>query len=310
MSADSGHLLHVGFPKAGSTTLQAWFAEHPQLAFSVNGLAGFYAARDIVEEAIRFPPAPLWRVTSLEGFTTPPSIAGASEELAALPPGSWGEARARACAILADVFPDSTVLIVTRGFRAAMFSGYSQYVRRAETLAFAELVGSFAGRALLQGADHYDYDGTVRLYRDTFGTDRVIVLPFELLRDDSAAFAAILVERLGLDAARTPPMRWLNEALTPAELAWVPAISRWVQTAATPLGRRLGGHLLGTYTAHIGGRKVGALVRAMQRVAPREGPTPVDVPNEVVDACRGRAAELGRLPVYAPYAAEYLNDGR
>jgi hypothetical protein len=37
----SRHLVHIGYPKAGSTYLQRWFASHPQLAYREGGIAGF-----------------------------------------------------------------------------------------------------------------------------------------------------------------------------------------------------------------------------------------------------------------------------
>jgi|GEM_PF-5080405 len=42
-----GHLIHIGFPKSGSTFLQEWFRQHPQLFYAPGGLGGFYNVYEI-----------------------------------------------------------------------------------------------------------------------------------------------------------------------------------------------------------------------------------------------------------------------
>ena len=37
----TGHLIHIGYAKAGSSFLRSWFAQHPQLAYAEGGIAGF-----------------------------------------------------------------------------------------------------------------------------------------------------------------------------------------------------------------------------------------------------------------------------
>src|SRR3954467_7065515 len=75
VSSDGGamtrHLIHIGFPKAGSTFLQHWFAAHPQIAYAKGGNAGIEGAFAIVDAALS-PAAPQrWRVTSAEALTAP-----------------------------------------------------------------------------------------------------------------------------------------------------------------------------------------------------------------------------------------------
>jgi hypothetical protein len=61
------HLIHVGYSKAGSTFLQAWFERHPELRFAPGGLGGF----NDVDELSR-PPGREYKyyVTSFEGLCT------------------------------------------------------------------------------------------------------------------------------------------------------------------------------------------------------------------------------------------------
>ena len=40
-------LIHIGFAKAGSTSLEAWFAAHPQCEFVADRIGGYRHASEI-----------------------------------------------------------------------------------------------------------------------------------------------------------------------------------------------------------------------------------------------------------------------
>src|SRR5262249_13996826 len=67
----TGHLIHIGYAKAGSTFLRSWFAQHPQLAYAPGGIAGFRDVYSMVEASASPGLQPLYRVTSAEAFATP-----------------------------------------------------------------------------------------------------------------------------------------------------------------------------------------------------------------------------------------------
>jgi hypothetical protein len=306
----AGHLIHIGFPKAGSTSLQAWFETHPQLGFAKNGLAGYREARTIaLEAADADSPAVRWRVTSLEGLSMPIAAAGAVERLAAVDPKTMTEARLHALSVLRGLFPRSTILIVTRGFRGMLASTYSQYVRRGGTLAMADLFAAFDDRIGEYVAHWYDYDGTIALYAEAFGMANVLVLPFELLRDDPGSFTRELEQRLGLEPADVPLSR-LNPSLSEPELAWYPIASRGVRRLRTLVGDDRGTRLWSRYLRRVGGPRAGAVMRTISRVTPRDLDGLVDVPAYALESCRGLASSLRDLPHYSPYAAEYLFEAR
>jgi hypothetical protein len=64
------HLIHVGFPKAGSKSLQRWFDRHPAFAFAQWGIAGAADAWRF-EETFAFDTGARCAVTSYEGFASP-----------------------------------------------------------------------------------------------------------------------------------------------------------------------------------------------------------------------------------------------
>ncbi len=126
-----------------------------------------------------------------------------------------GERQERACALLADMFPDAHVLIVIRGFRSMILSSYSQYVR-------VGLYGRPETQVWQGGENPWQYDETIAMYRARFG-DRVIVLPYELLARDPVAFRGEMERRLGV-APFAFTDRVVNRSLSPVELRWYPRL--------------------------------------------------------------------------------------
>jgi hypothetical protein len=298
----AGHLIHVGYPKTGSKYLQGWFAAHPAIAFDPVGIGGCRDVYELVRQAAAPASQIRCRVTSFEGLATPDERAGLLR-----PDQPWEGRRPdpaaaeRVCATLAALFPNALILLVTRGFRSILLSGYSQYVRgggRRDFYVFRPPDPAEAGRAW----QSWNYDALIETYERAFG-DRLIVLPWELLRDDPASFTAELERRLGLP--RFPPApRPLNPSLSPEGLRWYPRLTRLIDRL--PVGARLRKALLRTYVPRIGGRRLEALVRLLQRARPAIPVTPELVTDEMLHFCRGKAERLRGNPFYAPYRQEYF----
>jgi hypothetical protein len=301
------HLIHIGYPKAGSTFLQAWFERHPELRYAPGGLGGF---RDVYEMAR--PPGRSYKyhVTSFEGLSSPDDTAGGARPEAN---AHWvrdtdrmkGD-QAWVCALLKSLFPGSRILIVTRGFKGTIFSGYSQYVKAGGVLRMSKtLPESVLANAFRQVQNNLDFDYLLRLYGEAFGEDNLIVLPYELLREDEGRFVAVLERHLGLTHAEIRLGR-VNPSLSPEELYWYPLISRAVSAAASRLGPARQRKLYGWYVGKTLDNRLRPLVKVLSRLKPGGRITEADFPAEFLDYCQGKATLLRGRPLYAPYAAEYL----
>jgi hypothetical protein len=293
----TGHLIHIGYPKTGSKFLQHWFAAHPQLAFAEGGIAGFrdvYAlARDSVAPHVDL----LYRVTSCEGLTAPHASVGEVVEYGREREVDMATSQAAACTALAELFPNALVLIVTRGFRAMILSSYSQYARSGGD---ADLVDLIAGKNNLSALDPWNYDALLELYTHAFGEGNVIVMPYELLRDDADAFTRTLETRLGLSHFDIAPER-VNASLSAVELYWYPRLTRAARRL--PIGSRLRGvYQRGAFVNRF--RKPIAILQRLRRGQPVTADL---IPDAVVNAYRGKAERLRGNPLYAPYAADYLH---
>lgn len=287
----TGHLLHVGFPKTGSNFLRRWFREHPQLAYSEGGIAGYHDVYEIAREGVAPRPDVRYHVTSSESFTAPHRQTG-QELYSSYDPLDPAVGQENVCALLASLFPGAYVLIVTRGFRSMIFSSFSQYVRSGAGVPLEE----FVTQPLIDRP--WDYDRVIGMYRSAFGADQVLVMPYELLRDDVDRFVRTLEERLGLAHFAAASGR-LNTALSPAEMYWYPRLSRAVQKL--PIGSRL----KRTFLRGISRNRFRPAIAVLQRLRPGTPVTADAIPERLIAAYRAKAHTLRENPLYAPYAREY-----
>ena len=302
----TNHLLHIGYPKAGSTFLQRWFALHPQLGFADGGILGLRNVHQIAQEGALPPPARLWRVTSCENLSTAvfPNHVW-QEHLASGSLESIGElkrlAENRVRHTLAELFPDATILIVTRGFRSFLLSAYSQFVREGGTADVATATRALRDTPTAANVS-CNYDELIRSYAEAFA-GRVIVMPYELLREDPVVFVRTLESTLGLQHC-PPPEGRLNPSLSAEELRWYPRMGRAMWRL--PIGRRLRGTLHARYVRVINSGKLTGLVAGLQRLRPKAPVTADSFGDELVEKFRGCVDSLRHNPLFTPYAAEYL----
>lgn len=296
------HLIHVGYPKAGSTYLQRWFEIHPQLAYAEGGIAGF---RDVyaIARAGAVPARDIrYRVTSSEALSAPRPDAGRIlVDYSLLQDVDAVTAQRRVCATLGELFPNAMILLVTRGFRSMIVSSYSQYLRSGGDADLDDLIeiarrgpGS-AGYELLLDLARWNYDELIAAYSGTFGAENVIVMPYEVLRDDAPRFTRLLAERLGIEAVEGPRDR-VNESLTAVEMRWYPRLTRFMQKV--PSRRIFRRYARAAFHGRL--RRPIALLNWL-----RPAPPVPSIPEDVLALFRGRAESLRANPLYAAYAAEY-----
>jgi hypothetical protein len=209
------------------------------------------------------------------------------------------------CELLRSLYPGSRILIVTRGFKGILLSGYSQFVRSGGTLHPEPMCRSLAVQLGGEDPQYYDFDYLIGLYAAAFGEENVIVLPYELLRDDQPRFLEVLEARLGVGHVDVEMGR-VNPSLSPEELYWYPLISRTVFAVGARLPGRLRDRVLDAYETRVFNARLRPLVRVLGRVNPGRTISWDDFPVDLLRHFRGRASRLRADPLYAPYAREYL----
>jgi hypothetical protein len=302
------HLIHVGYPKAGSTFLQAWFERHPELCYKPGGLGGFHNVYELARPSDR---SYKYYVTSFEGLSTPHESAGGVRldfgGAAPVREDPIKENQAGVCSVLRSLYPGSRVLILTRGFKGMILSAYSQSVRMGARLHLKEMCRELAARLQRDAQHYYDYDYLIRLYGEAFGEDALVVMPYELLRDDQDKFLSVLEQQLGLGHAEVKLGR-VNPSLSPEELYWYPVISRAFSAAASRLGAARFRRVYGWYVGKTLDNRLRPLVKVLRLLRPDKRVTEADFPEDILSHCEGKATLLKGHPLYTSYAAEYLWD--
>lgn len=293
----TGHLIHIGYAKTGSTFLRRWFSLHPQIAYVESGIAGLRDILQLAREGGDLADGSALRVTSCESLSYPHPYVGtpvATYDYSRWPPSNGAES---VCRTLAALFPPARVLIVTRGFRSMILSSYSQYVRTGGYLDLSPFCEALRQR-VDRGDSVYDYDRLAALYRQAFGEDRVIVLPWELLRDDPAAFTGAIEKQTGLEPG-PPPEGRMNVSISARELIWYPRLTRSIRSLPLhgPFWRL---YIRGTTTNRL---RWGIAV--LDRILPAGSLDERDL-DSTVEMFRGKAESYRRDPFFAPYAREYL----
>ena len=305
----SGHLIHIGYPKAGSKFLQRWFAEHPQLAFEDGGIAGFRNVYAIIRGGGAPRPGVHYRVTSYEGLVAPQASAGEDfVDYASSRDDDMPASQSKLCAALAELFPNARILIVTRGFRAMILSSYSQYVRSGgdadlDDLVAAALTDHAPGFDALLRLNPWNYDHVIDIYSRAFGPGNVIVVPYELLRDDAGAFTNCIEERLGLTHFPALGGR-LNRSLSGAEMYWYPRLARLIRRL--PIGTRLRRGALRLHVRAAMADRLRGPIALLGRWKKASAVSSSAVTDELLATFRGNAERLRGNPLYAPYACDYL----
>lgn len=201
---------------------------------------------------------------------------------------------------------------MTRGFKGVIKSGYSQYVREGGAISLPTLS--------LQGLQNrtdeeddgggLDYTFIIKRYQEAFGQENVLVLPFELLRDDEQKFFFQIEQWLGIPHFGGVIPR-INESLSPTEMYWYPRISGFVAKVSRKLGKKAFTRINTWYVKKVFNNRFHRIIKLLDRLKPGRAFTDADVLPEVLEILRKGnttrfAAILKDNPLYAPYLKEYL----
>ncbi len=173
------YLIHVGYPKAGSTLLGDWFEKHPTFGFSDFQIGGLADTNSLIQLS-KLPDCnqPEIAVVRDMRFSIP-----RIEDIDLTDISNIKLDQKRVCETLFSFFPSSKVLIITRGYKGLLSANYSQYIKEGGTYNINDIQKfTFVLKEL------FDYSFLIEIYCEKFGKENVIVLPFELLKEDSASF--------------------------------------------------------------------------------------------------------------------------
>jgi hypothetical protein len=131
----------------------------------------------------------------------------------------------------------------------------------------------------------------------------VIVLPYELLRDDAVAFFGEIARRLGLADVGVPAGRQ-NPSLSPIELTWYPRLTRLVRSLPVGAwGRRKAWEV---YVQAAVTNRLRISIALLRRLHPLPPVTDAPLTPQMMEGFRDFATSLRDEPLYRAYARDYL----
>ncbi|MEQ1689472.1 MAG: sulfotransferase [Sphingopyxis sp.] len=291
------HLIHIGYPKTGSNFLRRWFEMHPQLAYTLGGIAGYQNVYAMVRDIAGTATPPLAHVTSAEAFVTPHISFGLEQVDHDAAVQNMLTSQLAGSKLLSGLFPNAHILLVTRGFRAMALSTYSQTARDGTPSSLEKFCRDITRVNLL------DYDAVIAYYRAAFGADRVIILPYELLRDNPSAFLRKISDIFGMYELAPPPHRD-NPSLSGVEMAWYPRISGAIR--ALPLPKQIIHALTRVYDKLCHTNRLRRLIKLLQWVHPIAPVGESDITDAMLSSKIKAPASLRHDPNYQAYLADYF----
>lgn len=185
-------LLHIGYHKTGTTWLQRF------LFSSQRSGVSSVASHHLVERAfVAVNPFCFHPAEARAGFE--PALRNAAalglvpvlshERLSGNPHSGGYDSRAIADR-LAQTFPEARVLLVIREQRSMLVSVYKQYVKQGGAASFRDYVRPVRGalRVPLFRFDYLEYHRLIGYYESLFGSENLLVLPYEQFRAEPEEF--------------------------------------------------------------------------------------------------------------------------
>ena len=223
----SAPVVHIGYHKTATTWLQRQFLPRLGDRVALFGLDRLWAEL-IAPAPLEFDPGRCGRYITDLLAAHPGSVCVFSAERLCGNPHSGGYDAAEMANRIRASFGEARILIVVREQVAMLVSNYKQYVRMGGICGFEEYLSPPRdGRMPLFRLDNFRYHHLVEHYVRLFGERHVLVLPYELLRQDRAAFARRVLDYLGLDGLALQEQGLdarVNVALTDLQVR----LKRWV----------------------------------------------------------------------------------
>lgn len=210
-------LLHIGYPKAGSSFLGDWFHKHPDIIFRDFSIGGFYNTHQLMEAALnKVDDANKIRIVRDMRFTAPNT-----ENFKNI--NEIETAQKNIAYTLHSLFPNAKVLIVTRGYESVIKANYSQYIKEGGIFSFNKLIEKHKNSKWLP----YNYSYIIDLYSKLFDKKNILILPFEMLKKEPNNFLIKIESFLKINHFDYIT-KVINPSLTPNSIEFVRKINKCI----------------------------------------------------------------------------------
>ncbi len=202
----SKFLIHVGYPKAASSFLGEWFHANPSFLFNDFKLLGFNSTKEFCSFALS-------ENDHVKYFVIRDMIFSAPLVEDVFNCHTLNDYQEKICKKLLELFPESKILIVTRGYEAAIKAIYSEYLKQGGLLSFKD----FIKKQNKTQWHPFNYSFLIELYQNQFGIDNVLALPYELLKLSPEDFLYSIEKFLNIPSFKFAT-EVINKSLTPQKM--------------------------------------------------------------------------------------------
>jgi hypothetical protein len=298
------NLTHVGFSKTGSSFLKHLFNAHPNLHYTNKEAIGGFSDTSSIYDYTRGN-----ELNSAKYFVTSDSrihcwrIADVNDADNWFDEKDTLEHQKKVCQILRGLVGAAKILIITRGFEGVLKSFYSSYIKRGGVHDLKSMLEAYHKDYIMPA---YNYDDVIPLYIKGFGKENVLVLPYELLRDDLSLFLKEIEEFLGIDHMEHVPSL-VNESFKAEEIYWYRKASHFVKTFSKIFGKKYSKKIVNRYVArYLSYNRLRFIAKLLNKVNNKE--ESLEVPNNFLKAYANKANILKNYPFYDKYSKYYFND--
>ena len=287
-------IIHIGFPRAGSTYLQNYFSLHPDVFYD-GKLPGNYRLTGVVPDIIIPQNTNATHIViSEEQF----SVWNGNVDVVGVRFKLFDVAAHQQMTLkrLQELFPQSRILIITRGFKETVISMYAQYIKVGGVLKFSAFQKEYA----VALGEFYNYDRLIEYAQQIFGEQKVLVLPFELLQESPGKFLREIETEFDLQPQLMTNEK-MNASLNEGEVVSYRKISSVVFSAISWLPYGWQKTIYGSYVWLLYQGRLNGL----QKVFSEKAEEKKDVAEETLLSFKGKAERLLRLPQFSPYRKAY-----
>jgi len=291
-------LIHIGYPRAGSTYIQTWFSQHPSFHYYYNSIAGFSDLLEMAKYAQKTNNVHDYFVVSCEDL----SIWKGEIDIVGLKPVKYNinNYQQKISKTLNRIFPNAKVLIVTRGFSSIITSIYAQYLVSGGTFIFEDFMKKVG--PMLQQFCNYTY--IVNSYKELFGEENLIVLPYELLKENPKLFISVIEERLGLSESINFTIEKINSSMDNRLLSAHLKFSIFLSSIISPFPYRFQKIIYSYYILKLNQQKPHPIIKALSRFVKTDMNTIVN--EETLKLFSGNAEVFRNDKLFEPYLKKYL----
>ncbi len=201
-------LIHVGYRKTATTWLQDVFLDNPDLGFaspwgapSKEALERFVYPNDLdfsseaVQKAFQ---------AGLEETASKGLIPVLSQEglIGSHLSDGFQDGRGQQIAErIHSVFPQAKILITIREQASIILSEYRHYIKLGGTATISQFMGieKNENSGPIYRLENFEYHLPIKHYQELFGAENVLVIPFELLKQDKKLFGRKLLDFFGIE---------------------------------------------------------------------------------------------------------------